>query len=114
MLEPVDGVEVTTVVDNSSDVLMPDEGLVRRWGPVGTAGEIPVIPTELAEGGKTVDFLRAEHGFSALVEVRDGGRRRRVLFDAGITPDGLIGNLDRRPGCRSTRPGARSAGCPTR
>ena len=29
MLEPVDGVEVTTVVDNSSDVLMPDEGLVR-------------------------------------------------------------------------------------
>ena len=94
-LEPVDGVDVTTVVDNSSDVLMPDEGLVRRWGLVGTAGEIPVIPTELAEGGKTVDFLRAEHGFSALIEVWAGGGRRRVLFDAGITPDGLIGNLDR-------------------
>jgi hypothetical protein len=75
MLEPVDGVEVTTVVDNSSDVLMPDEGLVRRWGPVGTAGEIPVIPTELAEGGKTVDFLRAEHGFSE--PVRDPGCRVR-------------------------------------
>src|SRR5262245_58265929 len=94
-LQPVDGVELTTVVDNSSDVLMPDEGLVRRWGPMGTAGEIPVIPAELAEGGKTVDFLRAEHGFSALIEVRVAGRRRRVLFDAGITPDGLIGNLDR-------------------
>jgi 7,8-dihydropterin-6-yl-methyl-4-(beta-D-ribofuranosyl)aminobenzene 5'-phosphate synthase len=94
-LEPVDGVDVTTVVDNSSDVLMPDEGLVRRWGPAGTAEEIPVIPTELAEGGKTVDFLRAEHGFSALIDVQVGGRRRRVLFDAGITPDGLIGNLDR-------------------
>jgi 7,8-dihydropterin-6-yl-methyl-4-(beta-D-ribofuranosyl)aminobenzene 5'-phosphate synthase len=93
-LEPVDGVDVTTVVDNSSDVLMPDEGLVRRWGPVGTAGAIPVIPSELAEGGKTVDFLRAEHGFSALIDVQVGGRRR-VLFDAGITPDGLIGNLDR-------------------
>ena len=37
-LEPVDGVHVTTIVDNSSDVLLPDEGLVRRWGPVGTAG----------------------------------------------------------------------------
>ena len=95
MLEPVDGVDVTTVVDNSSDVLMPDEGLVRRWGLAGTAGQIPVIPTELAEGGKTADFLRAEHGFSALIEVRVGGDRRRVLFDAGITPDGLIGNLDR-------------------
>lgn len=94
-LEPIDAVAITTVVDNSSDVLLPDVGLVRRWGPVGSAGEIPVIPTELAEGGKTVDFLRAEHGFSALVEVVAGGRRRRVLFDAGITPDGLIGNLDR-------------------
>ncbi|MGB8383997.1 MAG: MBL fold metallo-hydrolase [Dermatophilaceae bacterium] len=94
-LEQVDGVHVTTVVDNSSDVLMPDEGLVRRWGPAGTAGPIPVVPTSLAEGGKTVDFLRAEHGFSAMVEVRAGGRQRRLLFDAGITPDGLIGNLDR-------------------
>lgn len=95
MLEPVDGVDVTTVVDNSSDVLLPDQGLVRRWGPIGTAGEIPVVPTEFAEGGKTADYLRAEHGFSALVEVHDGGARRRVLFDAGVTPDGVIGNLDR-------------------
>lgn len=94
-LQPVDAVHVTTVVDNSSDVLMPDQGLVRRWGPVGTAGRIPVIPSEMAEGGKTVDFLRAEHGFSALVEVDIAGARHRVLFDAGITPDGLIGNLDR-------------------
>jgi hypothetical protein len=30
VLEPVDGVDVTTVVDNSSDMLMPAEGLVRR------------------------------------------------------------------------------------
>lgn len=94
-LEPVDGVDVTTLVDNSSDVLLPDEGLVRRWGPVGTAGRIPVIPSALADGGKTADFLRAEHGFSALVEVRVHETRRRVLFDAGITPDGLVGNLDR-------------------
>ena len=35
------------------------------------------------------------HGFSALVEPTLDGRTRRVLFDAGITPDGLIGNLDR-------------------
>jgi 7,8-dihydropterin-6-yl-methyl-4-(beta-D-ribofuranosyl)aminobenzene 5'-phosphate synthase len=49
----------------------------------------------MADGGKTLDFLRAEHGFSALIEVRTGDRRRRVLFDTGVTPDGLIGNLDR-------------------
>lgn len=94
-LTPIDGVHVTTIVDNSSDVLLPDEGLVRRWGPVGTAGPLPVIPNEMADGGKSIDFLRAEHGFSALIEVQVGGRNRRVLFDAGITPDGLIGNLDR-------------------
>lgn len=94
-LEPVDGVDVTTVIDNSSDVLLPDQGLVRRWGPVGTAGAIPVVPSAMARGGATADFLRAEHGFSALVEVRTGDARRRVLFDAGVTPDGVIGNLDR-------------------
>ncbi len=95
VLEPVESARITTLVDNSSDVLLPDRGLVRRWGPAGTAGEIPVIPNEMAEGGKSVDFLRAEHGFSALIELQDGERTRRVLFDAGITPDGLIGNLDR-------------------
>jgi 7,8-dihydropterin-6-yl-methyl-4-(beta-D-ribofuranosyl)aminobenzene 5'-phosphate synthase len=94
-LEPVDSVHVTTLIDNSCDVLMPDEGLVRRWGPVGTAGAIPVIPTELAVGGKSADYLRAEHGFSALVEVRADDRSHRVLFDAGVSPDGLMANLDR-------------------
>jgi 7,8-dihydropterin-6-yl-methyl-4-(beta-D-ribofuranosyl)aminobenzene 5'-phosphate synthase len=95
VLEPVDGVDVTTLMDNSSDVLLPDQGLVRRWGLFGTAGPMPVVPTEMAEGGKTVDVLRAEHGFSALIEVRVGGRSRRVLFDTGVTPDGLVANLDR-------------------
>ncbi len=95
VLEPVDGVEVTTLVDNSSDALLPDEGLVRRWGLSGTAGPLPVIAAGMALGGKSVDFLRAEHGFSALVEVRAGDRTHRVLFDTGVTPDGLVGNIDR-------------------
>jgi 7,8-dihydropterin-6-yl-methyl-4-(beta-D-ribofuranosyl)aminobenzene 5'-phosphate synthase len=90
-LVPVDGVHVTTLVDNSTNVLLPDEEIVRRWGLFGSAGEIPFLPTEMADGGKTLDALRAEHGFSALVEV--GGRR--VLFDTGVTPDGLVWNLDR-------------------
>ncbi|MGH8836916.1 MAG: MBL fold metallo-hydrolase [Actinomycetes bacterium] len=94
-LEPVDGVHLTTLIDNSCDVLLPDEGLVRRWGPIGTAGSIPVVPTEMAEGGKTADYLRAEHGFSALVELHDHGQLRRVLFDTGVSPDGLVANLDR-------------------
>jgi 7,8-dihydropterin-6-yl-methyl-4-(beta-D-ribofuranosyl)aminobenzene 5'-phosphate synthase len=94
-LRPVDGVHVTTVMDNAADMLLPDEGLVRRWGLTGSAGPLPVLPAALAEDGVSYDFLRAEHGFSALVEVHDGDATRRVLFDAGVTPDGLIGNLDR-------------------
>lgn len=94
-LQEVDRVDVTTLVDNSSDMLMPDEGLVRRWGLSGSAGPLPIVPAELAVEGTTYDFLRAEHGFSALVEVQANGGRRRVLFDAGVTPDGLIANMDR-------------------
>ena len=37
----------------------------------------------------------AQHGFSALVEIRKGGRVRRGLFDTGITPGGCAGNLRR-------------------
>lgn len=32
VLEPVDRVVVTTVVDNTADMVLPDVGLVRRWG----------------------------------------------------------------------------------
>jgi 7,8-dihydropterin-6-yl-methyl-4-(beta-D-ribofuranosyl)aminobenzene 5'-phosphate synthase len=94
-LRPVDGVRITTLVDNSFDAFLPDEGLVRRWGVAGSAGPLPIVPNGMSVGGKSVDFLRAEHGFSALIEVSDGDGVRRVLFDAGITPDGLIDNLDR-------------------
>ena len=94
-LEPVGGVRITTLIDNAIDVLMPDQGFIKRWGPVGTSSPIPSIPAEVADGGKTVDFLRAEHGYSALIELEKAGRAHRVLFDAGVTPDGLIGNLDR-------------------
>ncbi|MDV6291781.1 MULTISPECIES: MBL fold metallo-hydrolase [Rhodococcus] len=94
-LRPVDAVDVTTLVDNSSDVLLPDVGPVRRWGPAGSAGPLPIVPSDLAVGFRTVDLLRAEHGFSVLIEVRVGETTHRVLYDAGATPDGLMANLDR-------------------
>ena len=30
-----------------------------------------------------------------MIEIEGNGRTRRVLYDAGISPDGLVGNLDR-------------------
>ena len=42
-LQPVDGVHITTLIDNSCDALLPDQGLVRRWGQPGS-GPLPVVP----------------------------------------------------------------------
>jgi 7,8-dihydropterin-6-yl-methyl-4-(beta-D-ribofuranosyl)aminobenzene 5'-phosphate synthase len=90
-LEPVDAVTVTTLVDNVTDSLLPDQGPARR--PSMTTA--PRIATSLHVGGDTDDALRAEHGFSALVTVETAGRETRVLFDAGRTPDGLVENMRR-------------------
>ena len=78
--EPVDSLTVTTLVDNVSDILLTDEGPARR------------APFALATTG---NVLRAEHGFSALVTITKGERTTRVLFDAGITPDGMVENMRR-------------------
>ena len=78
--EPVDALTVTTLVDNVSDILLTDDGPARR------------APFALATTG---NVLRAEHGFSALVTITKGARTTRVLFDAGITPDGMVENMRR-------------------
>lgn len=79
-LQPVDSLTVTTLVDNVTDLLLRDEGPARRssWGPA-LAG----------------DALRAEHGFSALVTISRNGRETRLLFDTGVTPDGMVENMRR-------------------
>jgi 7,8-dihydropterin-6-yl-methyl-4-(beta-D-ribofuranosyl)aminobenzene 5'-phosphate synthase len=79
-LAPVDEVTVTTLVDNVIDILLTDTGPAKR------------APFKLAT---TDRVLRAEHGFSCLVTITKEGRTTRVLFDAGITPDGLIENMRR-------------------
>ena len=46
-------------------------------------------------GEQTLDPLVAEHGFSALVTVRKGQAEHRILFDAGVSPDGVVENMRR-------------------
>jgi len=41
------------------------------------------------------DLPLAEHGFSAMITLESGGRERRVLFDTGMTPSGLVENMRR-------------------
>jgi 7,8-dihydropterin-6-yl-methyl-4-(beta-D-ribofuranosyl)aminobenzene 5'-phosphate synthase len=88
-LEPVDSVVVTTLMDNVSDMLMPDLGPARRV----TLGSGPRVPSTTMVGGQVASPLIAEHGFSVLVTVAKGGVEHRFLFDTGASPDGVMRNM---------------------
>jgi 7,8-dihydropterin-6-yl-methyl-4-(beta-D-ribofuranosyl)aminobenzene 5'-phosphate synthase len=90
-LDPVDSVVVTTLIDNVTDVFMPDQGPARRVGP----GSGPWRRSAVMEEAQIPDALVAEHGFSALVTVTKAGREHRFLFDAGTSPDGVAENMRR-------------------
>ena len=92
-LEPVDSVTVTTLVDNVTDMLLQDQGPAKR--PRLGDPRASRLPAAFLDGGETVDAPLAEHGFSVLVTVAKGGKERRILFDAGLTPDGLVENMRR-------------------
>ena len=94
-LEPVDELSVLTVCDNTIDVLLPDEGPASRLPLAGMGPQAPMLPAPTLVEGEAQDAPLAQHGFSALVEVRKGSRVRRLLFDTGLTPDGCTENLRR-------------------
>ena len=89
-LRAVDEVTVTTLVDNFFDALLVSEGDIIR-PPFGTG----MVTAPQFTGGRTRAGLRAEHGFSALVTVREGGTRSTLLFDTGVSPDGMAVNAER-------------------
>ncbi|MEU9867487.1 MBL fold metallo-hydrolase [Actinomadura sp. NPDC048021] len=89
-LEPVDEVEIVTLVDNVYDALLGDDERTRRAG--AGAG---VVAAPQFVGGRTTAGMIAEHGFSALVTVRRAGRSTTLLFDTGRSPDAMVTNADR-------------------
>jgi 7,8-dihydropterin-6-yl-methyl-4-(beta-D-ribofuranosyl)aminobenzene 5'-phosphate synthase len=90
-LDPVDSVVVTTLMDNLTDVFMPDQGPAHRAPVVSGSWR----PSAVMEGGQVPDGLIAEHGFSVLVTVTKAGTEHRFLFDAGPSPDGVAENMRR-------------------
>jgi 7,8-dihydropterin-6-yl-methyl-4-(beta-D-ribofuranosyl)aminobenzene 5'-phosphate synthase len=90
-LEPVDEVVITTLMDNSYDALMIDAGVAHRTPFART----PAVPAAHFEGGRTVPGLIAEHGFSALVTTHRDNVSHTVLFDTGVSPDGMATNIER-------------------
>ncbi len=78
-LEPVEKVEVTTVIDNYADLIVPGRGdTVRR---------------PFFEGGRMNVPLLAEHGLSLFIQVHHGGKVVRVLLDTGLTETGTLHNM---------------------
>ena len=90
-LEPVDAVTVMTLMDNVTDVFMPDQGPAHR--PPILAGGRQSAAT--MEGGDAPEALLAEHGFSVLVTVSREVSQHQILFDAGVSPDGVVENMRR-------------------
>lgn len=90
-LLPVDEVVVTTLVDNSYDLLAPALGAAT---PAGLEALTTVEDAHFTTGETRVGLV-AEHGFAALVTVRRGATRHTLLFDTGISPYGLSVNMER-------------------
>jgi len=78
-LPAIDGVEITTIMDNALDLLMSSSPVAKRF---------PVHRELLSR-----NQLRAEHGVSLLVTALNQGKRETFLFDTGVTPDGALHNL---------------------
>jgi 7,8-dihydropterin-6-yl-methyl-4-(beta-D-ribofuranosyl)aminobenzene 5'-phosphate synthase len=83
---------VTTLVDNMIDVLAVDAGPARRH-PLAAW---PRLPAAAHQQDRVFDGPVGEHGFSAMVDVElaDGGTHR-LLFDTGVSPDGMVANMRR-------------------
>jgi 7,8-dihydropterin-6-yl-methyl-4-(beta-D-ribofuranosyl)aminobenzene 5'-phosphate synthase len=80
-IEEVDEVEVWTLQDNYVDIAAFDStAIVQRAVPV--------------KDGELKQSILAEHGFSALVTLRKGGRSRSILFDFGFSEHGASLNAD--------------------
>jgi 7,8-dihydropterin-6-yl-methyl-4-(beta-D-ribofuranosyl)aminobenzene 5'-phosphate synthase len=91
-LQPVDAIEICTLVDNACDLLLRSDDRTRRFPLVGPTGA-PRVEAPLMLDPHLPEALVAEHGFSVLVTVTTGDRTRRVMFDAGLSVGGLAHNL---------------------
>jgi 7,8-dihydropterin-6-yl-methyl-4-(beta-D-ribofuranosyl)aminobenzene 5'-phosphate synthase len=95
-LEPVDRVEITILMDNVTDPLLVDQEAVARMNwPKAILGGLPTAQARVSPATGVPDALIAEPGFSALVRIENAGRTRTLLFDTGVSPNGMVENMRR-------------------
>ena len=81
-LKTVDHVEITTLVDNYVDLLLPSTDIIKR-------------PPLSKEGKVAADTFLAEHGLSLLITVYQGEKRHTILLDTGYTKVGVLHNMEK-------------------
>ncbi len=79
ILKEVEKVEITCLVDNSVDVLLPNTEVAKRPALSRNWYEQPLI---------------AEHGFCAVLTLQMGGLKRSLLLDSGLDPLAACHNAD--------------------
>ena len=80
-LKVAERVEITTLIDNYVDLLLPPSEIMTR-------------PPLAKEGKILADTLLAEHGLSLLVTVYNGEKKNTILFDTGYTEVGVPHNME--------------------
>ena len=89
-IKEVDSLEVISLVDNSADFLSAVDGketlAFRQWTKKQYGEEWARTHPE---------WPIAEHGFSVLARVHCNGKKVSVLFDTGVSSDGVIENAKR-------------------
>jgi 7,8-dihydropterin-6-yl-methyl-4-(beta-D-ribofuranosyl)aminobenzene 5'-phosphate synthase len=80
MLKPIDAADVTILVDNSVDILLPSTQVAQRAPLLGDWSER--------------QQLIAEHGYALLLTVHQNGDSQSLLYDAGLGRQTLIHNMD--------------------
>ena len=89
-LKEVDGVEIISLADNTVDflstIMKKEAKQVREW-----------VKERMGEEWAKKHFRLpfAEHGFSALIRVLCDEQSHVVLFDTGISPEGVVTNAKR-------------------
>jgi 7,8-dihydropterin-6-yl-methyl-4-(beta-D-ribofuranosyl)aminobenzene 5'-phosphate synthase len=81
-LEPVDAANVTILVDNFIDALLPSSEVAQR----------PRVAYDMWERER--EQLIAEHGLSLVLTVKRDGRSASLIYDAGLGRESAIHNMD--------------------
>ena len=89
-LPAVNEVQITLIMDNSLDLLIPSSEVAERF--IFSPRWLEKFSAHPNAFDSPLPY--AEHGFSALIGVKQGSEQGMVLFDTGVSRKGILWNMD--------------------